>query len=590
MGLRKTTYRPGNKGLAYLRVSTSGQVETEFSNEGLSLPAQRRKVHEHAHETHREIVGEYVEPGVTATSIEKRKSYQAVIEHVRTDPTISFVMVYATSRMNRNWEEDAVMGMTLRSYGVRYLSATEDIDDEDADKRAMRGFLAVMNGWQSEKASADIQYKMTQKAVIGGTPGYVPIGYMNVGQQYEGRLVHTVTTDPERAELVTRAFTLFASGQYTIRDLADHLNDSGMTARPNRSRPKRPVTEAIVRRMLANHYYLGNVTWSGVEYDGRHPRLVEPGVFERVQQLLTGLPGNGARQRRYNHYLKGVVWCERCKHRLIVMRGKSQTGELYFYYVCRGRQEAVCDLPYLRVRQVEQAVEAHYHNVRLPGSTRRRLLDLLDDDSLLIQADDQVKREHSLARLTELERAEDRLLDLAAEADMPKSKITEKLRTIRTERSHLRELLNETSERLNRGRDALRTVLTYLDDPHALYLRGGTQTRVKLNRLIFKKLYVDVDEECATLVSSDELTEPFATVVYLRRSPMPDLGVPSGHEHANGPAIDEEARCLLAHLFAEPSSSNEYLVGVTGFEPAASSSRTKRATKLRHTPVATDPA
>lgn len=28
------------------------------------------------------------------------------------------------------------------------------------------------------------------------------------------------------------------------------------------------------------------------------------------------------------------------------------------------------------------------------------------------------------------------------------------------------------------------------------------------------------------------------------------------------------------------------LVGVTGFEPATSSSRTKRATKLRHTPMA----
>ena len=27
------------------------------------------------------------------------------------------------------------------------------------------------------------------------------------------------------------------------------------------------------------------------------------------------------------------------------------------------------------------------------------------------------------------------------------------------------------------------------------------------------------------------------------------------------------------------------MVGVTGFEPAASSSRTTRATKLRHTPV-----
>jgi hypothetical protein len=29
----------------------------------------------------------------------------------------------------------------------------------------------------------------------------------------------------------------------------------------------------------------------------------------------------------------------------------------------------------------------------------------------------------------------------------------------------------------------------------------------------------------------------------------------------------------------------DVVVGVTGFEPAASSSRTKRATKLRHTPM-----
>jgi hypothetical protein len=31
-----------------------------------------------------------------------------------------------------------------------------------------------------------------------------------------------------------------------------------------------------------------------------------------------------------------------------------------------------------------------------------------------------------------------------------------------------------------------------------------------------------------------------------------------------------------------------YLVGVTGFEPATSSSRTKRAAKLRHTPELAD--
>jgi hypothetical protein len=60
---------------------------------------------------------------------------------------------------------------------------------------------------------------------------------------------------------------------------------------------------------------------------------------------------------------------------------------------------------------------------------------------------------------------------------------------------------------------------------------------------------------------------------------------------------DAGSRSALLLYFAAVLSANEALtnsgaslspaetlVGVTGFEPAASSSRTKRATKLRHTP------
>ena len=50
----------------------------------------------------------------------------------------------------------------------------------------------------------------------------------------------------------------------------------------------------------------------------------------------------------------------------------------------------------------------------------------------------------------------------------------------------------------------------------------------------------------------------------------------------------------VLQLNGSGSESNMYLtrpstVGVTGFEPATSSSRTKRATKLRHTPHRTEP-
>ncbi len=40
----------------------------------------------------------------------------------------------------------------------------------------------------------------------------------------------------------------------------------------------------------------------------------------------------------------------------------------------------------------------------------------------------------------------------------------------------------------------------------------------------------------------------------------------------------------LARILADVGSSTAVMVGVAGFEPTASSSRTKRATKLRHTP------
>jgi len=38
--------------------------------------------------------------------------------------------------------------------------------------------------------------------------------------------------------------------------------------------------------------------------------------------------------------------------------------------VCRGRQEHLCDLPYLKIEQVERAVLAHYTTVNLPEDFR----------------------------------------------------------------------------------------------------------------------------------------------------------------------------------------------------------------------------
>src|SRR5262245_10934786 len=60
------------RAVLYLRVSTPGQVNTDYDPEGLSIPAQRRACVERATNLRALVVGEYVEPGRSATNIDNR--------------------------------------------------------------------------------------------------------------------------------------------------------------------------------------------------------------------------------------------------------------------------------------------------------------------------------------------------------------------------------------------------------------------------------------------------------------------------------------------------------------------------------------
>jgi hypothetical protein len=55
------------------------------------------------------------------------------------------------------------------------------------------------------------------------------------------------------------------------------------------------------------------VNHKGTEYKGRHEPLVSHEVFARVQEVLFTQRGAGTRARTHHHYLKGTLWCQRCK-------------------------------------------------------------------------------------------------------------------------------------------------------------------------------------------------------------------------------------------------------------------------------------
>lgn len=98
---------PGARCVLYLRVSSKSQVDTDFDPEGLSIPAQRAICKRKAESLGLEIVDEYVEPGRSATTVQNRPEYQAMMQRIGSQRDVQFVMVYQLSRLNRNRIDDA---------------------------------------------------------------------------------------------------------------------------------------------------------------------------------------------------------------------------------------------------------------------------------------------------------------------------------------------------------------------------------------------------------------------------------------------------------------------------------------------------
>jgi site-specific DNA recombinase len=514
--------------VSYLRVSSLGQVETDFDPEGISLPAQRNAITTRAKELDAVIVNEFTDPGKSAKSIEKRDAFREMIAYLKASPTVRYVIVYALSRFARNRYDDAVMMMTLEKLGVTLISATEKNLDKSPAGRAMHGMITVFNEYQVLVSGEDIKYKMDQKAKNGCTIGVAKIGYKNVRINYEGREVRTIDVDPERAPFVRMAFELYATGTHSFPELRDALTDAGLRTKGNRRYGPRPISLHCLGAMLRDRYYLGYITYDGIEYPGRHEPLITPELFDKVQKVLYTERNAGIRERVHDHYLKGTIWCARCRRRLILRPSTSKTGRRYFYYICRGVQEADCDLPALPLHKVEHAVTEHYNRISISQRHRETLKNLAAsaaDDS----KDTTAKLRASLReQLTELDRQEDRFLDLIGDPEWPQDKIKARMQKVRESKHRITHQLEGTIDDLEPGRAVLNTALELLDRPRDLYDAATDEARKMLNKAIFTRLYLDSTDRQPTATAA-MLSEPFASLVHATRTTNGTKTPPTPH-------------------------------------------------------------
>jgi site-specific DNA recombinase len=606
---RDTERVAAKQAVLYLRVSTPRQMHTavDIDPEGNSIATQREACLAKAQGLDAAIVAEFVEPGNSAQSIEKRPIFRELLNYLEEHRGIDYVIVYMRSRAFRNSIDAAITKRALSMFGIRIISCKEDFGTGPVAD-AMETVSDAFNELQVRQNGEDIRQKLRHKALNGGTISRAKIGYLNVRAEHEGRLFNTIGIDERRAPLVLQAFELYASGDYSIDLLQITMTDLGLTTRPSGRWPQeKPVSTSKLHAMLSDPYYAGWVNVDGQLVRGRHAAIVSQELWDRVQQVLEARSKVGKRDRVLQHYLKGLLFCQRCQasgrtSRLIYTEARGRNGVYYGYFLCRSRQDGLCNLPHLPVDQVEEAVRLHYATLRVG-----------DDFSLAVRLEiersvaDSVRLTRELdarlrAQLTKLDAREERLIDLAADGALSRNKIQDRSNAIRMERVRIQAALADTSSQLEVGALRLNECLELVADPAGLYDDAPDKVRRQLNQAFYEKFFIN-DDETSVAVVDDVLRPPFdeirdaeqafrlheryGSVTPIREGARKRSGgrptSPTKQKSALSGGSDAP-HAVLADIVPVSVSSKRVMVELRGFEPLTPSMRTRCATGLRHSP------
>jgi site-specific DNA recombinase len=487
---------PTKRAVLYLRVSTARQAGTNGEAEGYSIPKQRDQCVRKAHELGAEVIEEFVDAGASARSANRPELQRMLAILEQPGSGIDYVIVHKVDRLARDRADDVQIMMAIRKAGATLVSVAEAVD-ETPSGRLMHGMLASMAEYYSANLANEAKKGMAQKAKSGGTHGVAPIGYLNTLERVGGREIKGIAIDEERADHIRWAFRAYATGDWSVSNLRDALAERGLKSRTTRKYEGGPLAEAQVHRMLGKPYYIGKIVYKGVILDGAHEPLIDEPTWFKVQDVLAGRRLSGDRSWRHTHYLKGSLVCRRCKGRMGYGVSKGRGGG-YQYVFCLGRHtgRTDCDLPYVPVEKVEQAVRGVW---RREVSFSEEIMEALSKDARQ-QLDEHFRSSDSLAkkqaeRLKGLERTKQRLIDAYLAEAIPVDDLRERQLDIAREISDAKALIESAQHDRDLLTSRLEMVLRLASNAAELYDAAPEEAKKWLNQAIFERIEIDLEDE-----------------------------------------------------------------------------------------------
>ena len=464
---------------------------------------------------------------------------------------------------------------------MRLVSTTEAIDTTPSGM-LLHGIMSSIAEFYSRNLAAEVTKGLSQKARSGGTVSRAPLGYRNIRTiDAEGSELRTVATDPDRAPLIRQAFRLCATGEWTVRELTEHLQHRGLTTVPTPKMASKPVQEGHLHKILVNPYYTGVTTYKGVHYEGRHEALIDVETFERCKTILESHL-QGERTKKHPHFLKSTVYCGHCAERMIVQISVSKSGDRYPYLYCAGRpsKRTRCGMKAALIDEVERKISDYYRHLELDASFRVRVEAMIRDG--FRSAQDEVTQEQSQLNLVrdKLERQRKKLMEAHYADAIPVDLLGREQERISTALNKIRHKCDTGAIQFEKIESNLSRALDLTVDVAAAYRAAPESIKRLFNQAFFERILIVRDDNASEgFTVAGILTAPFDTLLSSElRAAEAELRAneqdktSASHTADGGPVVQHPG------LSQAQGFSKTLLVEPRGIEPLTSCLQSRRST------------
>lgn len=233
-----------------LRVAFYARVSTDSDEQLNSLENQTSYYHNFINSNPNwTLVEGYIDEGLSAATTRKRENFNLMIEDAKLGK-FDFIITKELTRFARNTLDSIKFTRELLSYGVCVLFQGDNINTIDEDSELRLTIMAGIAQDELRKLSSRIKFGH-QQAIKNG----VVLGNSNIfGYRKSNK---KLVVDEEEAVMVRELFEMYATGQYSLRQMEIYFYEKGYRNRKG-NKIKHNTLSGILSNPKYKGYYVGN--------------------------------------------------------------------------------------------------------------------------------------------------------------------------------------------------------------------------------------------------------------------------------------------------------------------------------------------